>query len=128
MRSSIFELLLAQGWFFASPCDQNDAINAIIGNKRQLTQSPVNDLNLVGTFTILIVLLINITLTIARTSNLSLLDISIQRKKLPIYRLFSHLFFPNTGSIQGCTLQISGFCLHTNLDRLLIYLRVEKLF
>ena len=46
--------------------------------------SKVDDLNLVGTFTILIVLLMNITLTIARTSNLSLVDISILRKKLPI--------------------------------------------
>ena len=52
----------------------------------------VDDLNLVGTFTILIVLLMNITLTIAWTSNLSLLDISILRKKLPIYKLFSHCF------------------------------------
>ena len=54
--------------------------------------SKVDDLNLVGTFTVLIILLINITLTIAWTSNLSLLDISKLRKKLPIYRLFSHCF------------------------------------
>ena len=46
--------------------------------------SKVDDLNLVGTFTILTVLLMNITLTISWTSNLSPFDISILRKKLPI--------------------------------------------
>ena len=90
--------------------------------------SKVDDLNLVGTFTILIDLVMNITLTIARTSNLSLLRISILCKKFVNIRLFSNLFFPNTGCIQECILQISGFCMLTNLDRLMLYLSVETLF
>ena len=90
--------------------------------------SKVDDLNLAGTFTILTVLLMNVTLTIARTSNLSLLDISILRKKFVNVHVILSFFSPNTSRIQECALQISGFCMYTNLDCLLIYLSVETLF